>query len=90
MGDCQITCITLSGTRSHDRISQIGNASVPWYLTTADAVQRIDAKSDTFYVMDASGRRANVGVVRPSHGLPYLRTYADSVWTDNLLSLGTC
>ncbi|MGY2440262.1 MULTISPECIES: DUF3892 domain-containing protein [unclassified Pseudomonas] len=90
MGDCQITCITLSGSKSHDRITQVGNASVPWYLTTADAVQRIEAKTDTFYVKNSFGIRAEVGVVRPSQGLPYLRTYADGVWTDNLLSLGTC
>ncbi|AVB19219.1 MULTISPECIES: DUF3892 domain-containing protein [Pseudomonas syringae group] len=90
MADYQITCITLSGSKSHDRITQVGNASVPWSLSTAEAVKRIDAKTDTFYVMDAYGRRANVGVVRPAQGLPYLRTFADSVWTDNLLSLGSC
>lgn len=28
-----------------------------------------------------------VGVVKPSNGEPYLRTYANGVWTDNLLSL---
>jgi len=29
----------------------------------------------------------SVGVVKPSNGDPYLRTYANGVWTDNLLSL---
>lgn len=29
----------------------------------------------------------SVGVVRPSEGDPYLRTHANGVWTDNLLSL---
>lgn len=28
-----------------------------------------------------------VGVVRPSYGEPYLRTYADGKWTNNLLNL---
>lgn len=32
-------------------------------------------------------QRVEVGVVRPSGGQPYLRTYADGDWTNNLLSL---
>ena len=32
-------------------------------------------------------QRARVGVVRPSNTQAYLRTYADSTWTNNLLSL---
>ena len=31
--------------------------------------------------------RITVLVVRPSGGTPYLRTYANGTWTDNLLSL---
>jgi Protein of unknown function (DUF3892) len=38
-------------------------------------------------VEDARGNRADVGVVTPTHGAKYLRTYADGVWTDNLLAL---
>ena len=33
--------------------------------------------------------RVDVGVVRPTHGQPYLRTYADGEWTNNLVSLPT-
>ncbi|KRD42778.1 hypothetical protein ASE38_00280 [Cellulomonas sp. Root930] len=48
------------------------------------------------WLEEASGNRAfvgsgnqkvEVGVVHPSYGQPYVRTYADNVWTNNLLSL---
>jgi hypothetical protein len=31
--------------------------------------------------------RAEVGVVAPTHGSKYLRTYADGQWNNNLLAL---
>lgn len=34
-------------------------------------------------------QRVNVGVVRPTGGEAYLRTYADGNWTNNLESLPT-
>ncbi|TFB18210.1 DUF3892 domain-containing protein [Microbacterium sp. 3H14] len=40
------------------------------------------------YVGSGSGRSL-VGVVKPSNGQPYLRTYADGQWNNNLLSLPT-
>ncbi len=39
------------------------------------------------YVEDNYGNRVDVGVVTPSRGEKYLRTYADGKWTDNLLAL---
>jgi hypothetical protein len=54
-------------------------------------VQSIDAKSNTFFVVDpVTGKRANIGVVRAAGHAPYLRTYADGVWNDNLLLLNQC
>ena len=51
----------------------------------------IDSGTNTFYVIDPkTGKRANIGVVRVSGRAPYLRTHADGVWNDNLLSLGQC
>lgn len=35
----------------------------------------------------SGANRATVGVVRPDNGQPYLRTYADGKWNNNLLSL---
>ncbi|MFF2269297.1 DUF3892 domain-containing protein [Cellulosimicrobium cellulans] len=37
--------------------------------------------------VEQGGSRVRVGVVRPSGRQPYLRTYANETWTDNLLSL---
>jgi hypothetical protein len=54
-------------------------------------MRSIDEKSNTFYVPAAAGNRANVGVVDPQDGRSrYVRTYADGVWNDNLLSLSSC
>ncbi|MVW64244.1 DUF3892 domain-containing protein [Massilia sp. NEAU-DD11] len=90
MADCQITCINLSHSHGrHEHITHVGNPRVwPRRFTVAEIVQLIRSKSDTFYVMDGNGKRANVGVVEANP--PYIRTYADGVWTDNLLSLTSC
>jgi len=88
MADCQITCINLSHTGSrHEHITHVGNGRA-WRITREQAISNIKNNVDTFFVMDAYGRRANVGVVEANP--PYLRTYADGVWTDNLLAQTTC
>lgn len=92
MADCEIRCITKSvSTGSFEHITHVGNPNANWRWTVEDTIASIDAKSNTFYVKDyATGKRADVGVVRPYHRKPYLRTYADGVWNDNLLSLPSC
>lgn len=42
-----------------------------------------------FRVARVGGTRANVGVVDGPRG-PYVRTYADGKWNDNLLALVEC
>lgn len=90
MADCRITCATRAGGRNeHEHIIEVGGGT--WKWPTADVVASIEAKANTFYVIDPkTGKRANVGVVRPHRGAPYLRTYADGVWNDNLLALYEC
>ena len=92
MSDCQITCITKPHPQStHDHITQVGNPSVPWFLAVPDVIHRIESGIDTFYVLDPrTNKRANVGVVRAAGHNPHIRTYADGVWNDNLLSLNQC
>ena len=54
-------------------------------------IASIEANANTFYVLDPyTGKRSNVGVVRPSGRAPYVRTYADGDWNNNLLSLNQC
>lgn len=49
-------------------------------------VDWIDNKGGSAYTSNGS-KRASVGVVKPQVGEPYLRTYADGQWNNNLLSL---
>jgi hypothetical protein len=42
------------------------------------------------YVMDVFGNKAYVATRENAYGTQYLQTYADRVWTDNLLSLTEC
>ena len=94
MADCQVTCITKPHPASrHEHITHIGNPKTnpPWKWTREQVIASIDAKTNTFYVIDARhGRRVDVRVVRELGEAPYLRTYADADWNDNLLSLPQC
>ncbi|WP_019896685.1 DUF3892 domain-containing protein [Methylotenera mobilis] len=91
MADVRITCITKPQNRNHEHITHVGNPATGWRWSVKDVVSSIDAKTNTFYVLDAkTGKRSDVGVVRPENHAPYIRTYADGVWDDNLLSLPAC
>ncbi|MEQ9617752.1 MAG: DUF3892 domain-containing protein [Deltaproteobacteria bacterium] len=51
----------------------------------------MEARTNTFYVIDPkTKKRSDVGIVRPAGRAPYLRTYADGEWNNNLLSLDQC
>jgi hypothetical protein len=92
MADCQVTCIVKPHPQSaHEHITHIGNCEAGWKWPRNQVIESIEAKTNTFYVVDPrTGQRAYVGVVRPTFGQPYLRTYADGDWNDNLLSLQQC
>ena len=84
-----ISCIEKSSPQGgHEHITRAGSRG--WTMTIPQLVARIDSGVDSFYVEDDYGRRATVGVVRPAGRHPYIRTYADGVWTDNLLALAAC
>lgn len=90
MADVQVTAIRKTG-RGYEHITHIGNPSGNWMWPKEQVIASIDAKTNTFFVIDPySGKRAYVGVVRPAGRDPYLRTYADGDWSDNLLSLPEC
>lgn len=92
MSDAQITCIVKPNPQSpHEHITHVGNPAGNWMWTREQVIASIDDKTNTFYVLDsATGRRADVGVVRETGKQPYLRTYADGQWNNNLLSLNQC
>lgn len=87
----KITAIRLTGGQGHEHIAHL------WWTnpahsstgdnTRAEIVSWIEDKNGKAYVDDASGNRADVGVVTPRFGQKYLRTHADGKWTDNLLAL---
>jgi len=42
------------------------------------------------YVRDSRGNSARVGTREHANGTKYVQTYADRIWTDNLLPLPEC
>jgi hypothetical protein len=91
MADVRVTCITKPNVfSSHEHITHIGGVGWKWDRDTV--IRSIELKQNTFYVLDPStGNKAYVGVVRPRDGRsPYLQTYADGQWNNNLLSLPQC
>lgn len=91
MADAQITCITKPNPQSqHDHITHLGNPP-KWLWTREQVIDSIEAKTNTFFVLDPStGKRSDVGVVRETGKAPYLRTHADGYYNNNLLSLNQC
>jgi hypothetical protein len=86
----RITAVHLTGGTTHQHITRL------WWInpangksddsTRATIVSWIETENGKAYV-DKDGHRADVAVVTPASGPKYLRTHADGVWTDNLLSL---
>lgn len=91
MADAKITCITKPNPQSpHEHITHLGNPP-SWVWTREQVIASIEGKTNTFFVIDPyNGKRSDVGVVHPTHGAPYLRTYADGQYNNNLLSLDQC
>jgi Protein of unknown function (DUF3892) len=87
MADCRITHITKPNREStNDHITHAGNPPT-WYWKREDIIRSINERTNTFYVYEG-GNRSEVGVVNPTDGRsPFLRTYADGQWNDNLLAL---
>ena len=58
-----------------------------WKWTREQVIASIEAKTNTLLVLDPrTGKRADVGVVYPGGGRsPFLQTYADGDWNNNLL-----
>lgn len=92
MADAQVTCIVKPNPQSpHEHITHLGNPAGQWMWTREQVIASIEDKSNTFFVLDpGSNKRADIGVVREAGKLPYLRTYADGQWNNNLLSLNQC
>lgn len=88
----QITAVRLStGGTMHEHITHL------WWTeqasgktgdnTRAQIVDWIENQAGKACTSDRVGHRTEVAVVTPTRGEKYLRTHADGVWTNNLLSL---
>jgi hypothetical protein len=87
MADVQVTCINKQPRNStHEGITHLGGSG--WKWTRSEVIQSIRGKTNTFYTR-VNGTRADIGVVDGQNG-PYVRTYADGKWNDNLLALPEC
>ncbi|MEV7797487.1 DUF3892 domain-containing protein [Microbacterium foliorum] len=89
----QITHVRFSGQeKTHQSIvSYAWKNTVSGKTGSSDKpamVEYIDGKKGVVEV-GSGANRVRVGVVRPDGGKPYLRTYADEKWSNNLLSLPT-
>lgn len=89
----QITHIRFAGTtKDHQQITDYqwreDGTSSTGANTKAAMVDWIESKNGVAYVSNGI-TKANVGVVNPHTGSSHLRTYADGIWSDNLLSLPT-
>jgi hypothetical protein len=93
MAEFEVNCITKPHPENrHEHITHIGNTENGWQLSREQAIIRIDSKQESYYTVDrTTGRKVYIYVVREGGlKLPYLRTYADGKWGDNLLAQRQC
>lgn len=92
MNEFEVTCINKPHREStHEHITHLGNTAQSWCLTREAMITKITNKTEAFFTIDRVSRKnAYIGVVGAAGMHPYLRTYADSVWTNNLLDLPGC
>lgn len=92
MNDYEVNAINKPHRQSpHEHITHIGNNNDGWCMTREAAIKSIDAGQNTFYTVDrTTWKKVSIGVVREAGKAPFLRTYADGKWNDNLLALPEC
>lgn len=92
----KITCINKSGgdhEDPHHAISDLGwtnEQSGEQGKSTRLAVYDWIKQGGVAYVYDGKGNKAQVRTREHKNGTKYLQTYADGVWTDNLLARPEC
>jgi hypothetical protein len=93
----RITCINKSGgyhADPHHAIQHLGwvedGTAKAGNNTRLEVYDWIKDQKGSAYVLDFRRNKAYVGTRENAHGTKYLQTYADQVWTDNLLALPEC
>jgi hypothetical protein len=89
----QVQCINKSRrSDAHERILNIGGGNPGggrWKLAEPQAIKAIKEGRTAFYVERPPGRRVKV-IIATHRGREYLKTQADGLKPDNLLSLPEC
>ena len=84
------THVRLEGGKYHEHISRIAwkndATGAAGNNTRAEMVTFVEGGNQA-YCQDAAGNRAYLRVRVSSAGNKYVQTYADGIWTDNLLAL---
>ena len=89
MAKVRITCIQLAyPSREHEFVTHVGNSTGRW--PAEQVIVWLESGSHSLFVIDSFGRFAQLRVVREPGKAPYLRTFVDDTWTDDLLSLMEC
>lgn len=90
--DLQVKCIKKTNrTDPHERIHGIGGTKgdgTRWYLSESDAITGIENGTYKFWT-SANGKSVRV-IIATHNGRKYLKTEADGVHPNNLLSLPEC
>jgi len=93
----RIACINKSGgyhQDPHHAIENLGwineSSGKTGKSTRLQIYEWIKAENGTAYVQDRAGTKTYVGAREHSNGTKFVQTFADKVWTDNLLSLPEC
>jgi hypothetical protein len=93
----RITCINKSGgyhLDPHHAIERLGWTNEQDGATgnnsRLEIYNWIKTENGKAYVTDRAGNTAYVGTREHANGTKFVQTYADKVWTDNLLSLPEC
>jgi hypothetical protein len=93
----RITCISKSNgyhSDPHHAIERLGwledGTGNTGNNTRLEIYDWIKNQNGAAYVLDSKRNKASVGTRENSFGTKYLQTYADRVWTDNLLALPEC
>jgi hypothetical protein len=89
----QIKCINKTNRYDpYDRIDYVGGVNADgtrWRMSQPDAVKGVENGTYSFYVSQ-NGRTVNVIVAKSAAGHKYLKTAADDIQPNNLLSLPDC
>lgn len=93
----RITCINKSGgyhQDPHHAISNLGwtndGTGKTGKSTRLEMYNWLKNDKGVAYVQDWQGNKAYLYPRENSHGTQFVQTYADGVWTDNLLALPEC